>query len=173
MQNKQGEINANLNLNIQDQEEEEKEEKEEASSALPKKKSTSEAAPEIPQDPVVKKEKKSSVIIEASVASATADELQVQWLKEGKALETKDTNEASKFSVTKKASTTGKSNETIVQLEIEGVAAKDAGEYQLVAKSEKTGKQTTRKVNGEIIYIKIGGINKDVFVSLSYTFKVY
>merc|ERR1712142_849514 len=104
--NKYGEINANLSLNI-------------------------EVAPVIRDRPIIKKvEKKKSVVLQCAVQGS--QEIDVQWFKEGQAI---DTQQERKFSVQKKKSET-RDNETIVQLEIKDTEATDQGTYKLVAKSE-------------------------------------
>ena len=105
VQNKHGEVNANLNLNVQE-------------------------SPVIVDEPTVKKgTKKKSIILEASVASK--DAVDVEWVKEGQKIEHQ------RAKVTRKTSATNQ-GETIVQLEIEAAGAGDVGDYQLVAKSGKT-----------------------------------
>merc|ERR1711962_1121886 len=104
--NQFGEINANLSLNI-------------------------EVAPVIRDRPIIKKvEKKKSVVLQCAVQGS--QEIDVQWFKEGQAI---DTQQERKFSVQKKKSET-RDNETIVQLEIKDTEATDQGTYKLVAKSE-------------------------------------
>merc|ERR1712055_922561 len=104
--NKYGEINANLSLNI-------------------------EIAPVIRERPIIKKvEKKKSVVLQCAVQGS--QDIDVQWFKEGQPIST-DTGE--RFTVEKKRSEV-REGETIVQLEIQDTDATDQGSYQLVAKSE-------------------------------------
>merc|ERR1711936_905142 len=104
--NKHGEINANLSLNI-------------------------EVAPVIRERPIVKKvEKKKSVVLQCAVQSS--QDIDVQWFKEGTAI---SAGKTSRYSVEKKKSEI-RDGETIVQLQIEDTEINDQGSYQLVAKSE-------------------------------------
>merc|ERR1712142_1206804 len=104
--NKYGEINANLALNI-------------------------EVAPVIRDRPIVKKvEKKKSVVLQCAVQGT--QDIDVQWFKEGQAI---SASKGARFSVEKKKSEV-REGETIVQLEIHDTEITDQGSYQLVAKSE-------------------------------------
>merc|ERR1712098_816802 len=104
--NKYGEINANLSLNI-------------------------EVAPVIRERPIVKKvEKKKSVVLQCAVQGT--QDIDVQWFKEGQAI---SASKGARFSVEKKKSEV-REGETIVQLEIHDTEITDQGSYQLVAKSE-------------------------------------
>merc|ERR1712233_265404 len=104
--NKYGEINANLSLNI-------------------------EVAPVVRERPMVKKvEKKKSVVLQCAVQGT--QDIDVKWYKEGHQISAK---EGSRFSVEKKKSEV-REGETIVQLEIHDTEITDQGSYQLVAKSE-------------------------------------
>merc|ERR1712123_246051 len=104
--NKYGEINANLALNI-------------------------EVAPVIRDRPIVKKvEKKKSVVLQCAVQGT--QDIDVQWFKEGQAI---SASKGARFSVEKKKSEI-RDGETIVQLEIHDTEITDQGSYQLVAKSE-------------------------------------
>merc|ERR1712179_112197 len=104
--NKYGEINANLALNI-------------------------EVAPVIRDRPIVKKvEKKKSVVLQCAVQGT--QDIDVQWFKEGQAI---SASKGARFTVEKKRSEV-REGETIVQLEIQDTDATDQGSYQLVAKSE-------------------------------------
>merc|ERR1712156_1012843 len=104
--NKYGEINANLSLNI-------------------------EVAPVIRDRPIVKKvEKKKSVVLQCAVQGT--QDIDVQWFKEGQAIQA---TKGARFSVEKKKSEI-REGETIVQLEIHDTEITDQGSYQLVAKSE-------------------------------------
>merc|ERR1712013_830162 len=104
--NKYGEINANLALNI-------------------------EVAPVIRDRPIVKKvEKKKSVVLQCAVQGT--QDIDVQWFKEGQAI---SASKGARFSVEKKKSEV-REGETIVQLEIMDTEITDQGSYQLVAKSE-------------------------------------
>merc|ERR1711872_603638 len=103
--NKYGEINANLALNI-------------------------EVAPVIRDRPIVKKvEKKKSVVLQCAVQGT--QDIDVQWFKEGQAIQA---TKGARFSVEKKKSEI-REGETIVQLEIHDTEITDQGSYQLVAKS--------------------------------------
>merc|ERR1712240_552488 len=105
--NKYGEINANLSLNI-------------------------EVAPVIRERPIIKKvEKKKSVVLQCAVQGQ--QDIEVAWFKEDTAI---DTKQERKFSVVKKKSET-REGETIVQLEIKDTEASDQGTYKLVAKSKQ------------------------------------
>merc|ERR1711915_698864 len=104
--NKYGEINANLSLNI-------------------------EVAPVIRDRPIVKKvEKKKSVVLQCAVQGT--QDIDVQWFKEGQAIQA---TKGARFSVEKKKSEI-REGETIVQLEIHDTEITDQGSYQLVARSE-------------------------------------
>merc|ERR1711872_671172 len=104
--NKYGEINANLALNI-------------------------EVAPVIRDRPIVKKvEKKKSVVLQCAVQGT--QDIDVQWFKEGQAI---SASKGARFSIEKKKSDV-REGETIVQLEIQDTQINDQGSYQLVAKSE-------------------------------------
>merc|ERR1712130_799361 len=104
--NKYGEINDNLALNI-------------------------EVAPVIRDRPIVKKvEKKKSVVLQCAVQGT--QDIDVQWFKEGQAI---SASKGARFSVEKKKSEV-REGETIVQLEIHDTEITDQGSYQLVAKSE-------------------------------------
>merc|ERR1712079_467748 len=104
--NKFGEINANLSLNI-------------------------EVAPVIRERPIVKKvEKKKSVVLQCAVQGA--QDIDVQWFKEGHQISAK---QGGRYSIEKKKSEI-RDGETIVQLQIEDTEVTDQGSYQLVARSE-------------------------------------
>merc|ERR1711874_915090 len=104
--NKYGEINANLALNI-------------------------EVAPVIRDRPIVKKvEKKKSVVLQCAVQGT--QDIDVQWFKEGQAI---SASKGARFSVEKKKSEV-REGETIIQLQIEDTEVNDQGSYQLVARSE-------------------------------------
>merc|ERR1712111_166676 len=104
--NKYGEINANLSLNI-------------------------EVAPVVRERPIVKKvEKKKSVVPQCAVQGT--QDIDVQWFKEGQQISAK---EGSRYSIEKKKSEI-RDGETIVQLQIEDTEITDQGAYQLVARSE-------------------------------------
>merc|ERR1712038_1230026 len=104
--NKFGEINANLSLNI-------------------------EVAPVIRDRPIVKKvEKKKSVVLQCAVQGT--QDIDVQWFKEGQAI---SASKGARFSVEKKKSEI-REGETIVQLEIHDTEVTDQGSYQLVARSK-------------------------------------
>merc|ERR1712130_981252 len=104
--NKYGEINANLSLNI-------------------------EVAPVIRERPIVKKvEKKKSVVLQCAVQGT--QDIDVQWFKEGHQISAK---QGGRYSIEKKKSEV-RDGETIVQLQIEDTEITDQGSYQLVARSE-------------------------------------
>merc|ERR1711963_1137400 len=104
--NKYGEINANLSLNI-------------------------EVAPVVRERPMVKKvEKKKSVVLQCAVQGT--QDIDVKWYKEGHQISAK---EGSRYSIEKKKSEI-RDGETIVQLQIEDTEVTDQGSYQLVARSE-------------------------------------
>merc|ERR1712111_308022 len=104
--NKYGEINANLSLNI-------------------------EVAPVVRERPMVKKvEKKKSVVLQCAVQGP--QDIDVKWYKEGHQISAK---EGSRYSIEKKKSEI-RDGETIVQLQIEDTEITDQGAYQLVARSE-------------------------------------
>merc|ERR1712038_143996 len=104
--NKYGEINANLSLNI-------------------------EVAPVIRERPIVKKvEKKKSVVLQCAVQGT--QDIDVQWFKEGQAISAKT---GGRYSIEKKKSEV-RDGETIVQLQIEDTEVTNQGSYQLVARSE-------------------------------------
>merc|ERR1712066_308834 len=104
--NKYGEINANLSLNI-------------------------EVAPVVRERPIVKKvEKKKSVVLQCTVQGT--QDVDVQWFKEGRQI---DSKRETRYSIEKKKSDV-REGETIVQLEIEDPQPGDQGGYQLIAKSE-------------------------------------
>merc|ERR1711994_1075211 len=104
--NKFGEINANLSLNI-------------------------EVAPVIRERPIVKKvEKKKSVVLQCAVQGS--QDIDVQWFKEGHQISAKH---GGRYSIEKKKSGI-RDGETIVQLQIEDTEVTDQGSYQLVARSE-------------------------------------
>merc|ERR1712038_589773 len=104
--NKFGEINANLSLNI-------------------------EVAPVIRERPIVKKvEKKKSVVLQCAVQGT--QDIDVQWFNEGHQISAK---QGGRYSIEKKKSEI-RDGETIVQLQIEDTEVTDQGSYQLVARSE-------------------------------------
>merc|ERR1712079_431323 len=104
--NKFGEINANLSLNI-------------------------EVAPVIRERLIVKKvEKKKSVVLQCAVQGT--QDIDVQWFKEGHQISAK---QGGRYSIEKKKSEI-RDGETIVQLQIEDTEVTDQGSYQLVARSE-------------------------------------
>ena len=106
MNNKYGEINANLSLNI-------------------------EVAPVVRERPIVKKvEKKKSVVLQCAVQGT--QDIDVQWFKEGQQISAK---EGGRYSIEKKKSEV-RDGETIIQLQIEDTEVTDQGSYQLVARSE-------------------------------------
>merc|ERR1711999_50239 len=97
--NKFGEINANLSLNI-------------------------EVAPVIRERPIVKKvEKKKSVVLQCAVQGT--QDIDVQWFKEGQAIQA---TKGARFSVEKKKNKK-KKGETIFQLEIHDPEITDQGSY--------------------------------------------
>ena len=104
--NKYGEINANLSLNI-------------------------EVAPVVRERPIVKKvEKKKSVVLQCAVQGT--QDIDVQWFKEGHQISAR---EGGRYSIEKKKSEI-RDGETIIQLQIEDTEVTDQGSYQLVARSE-------------------------------------
>merc|ERR1712079_7628 len=104
--NKYGEINANLSLNI-------------------------EVAPVVRERPMVKKvEKKKSVVLQCAVQGT--QDIDVKWYKEGHQISDKA---GSRYSIEKKKSEI-RDGETIVQLQIEDTEVTDQGSYQLEARSE-------------------------------------
>lgn len=125
IQNNNGEVNANLALNVET------------------------FAPEVLEQPKMKvkktKTKKKSVIIEAAVA---ADEnTEIKWVKGTETVaSTESKTEDVKFTVTRKQSETNP-NEAVVQLEIEGAAPADMGDYQLVATNVKGETTKSKKIS--------------------------
>merc|ERR1711935_465667 len=104
--NKFGEINANLNLNI-------------------------EVAPVIREVSSIKRrEERKSVVLQCTVQGT--QDVDVQWFKEGRVI---DSKRETRYSIEKKKSEV-RDGETIVQLEIEDPEPGDQGGYQLIAKSE-------------------------------------
>ncbi|TRY70291.1 hypothetical protein TCAL_13185, partial [Tigriopus californicus] len=127
VQNDNGEVNANLALNVET------------------------FAPEVLEQPKMKvkktktKTKKKSVIIEAAVAADENTEL--KWVKGNETVaSTESKTEDVKFTVTRKQSETNP-NEAVVQLEIEGAAPADMGDYQLVATNEKGETTKSKKIS--------------------------
>lgn len=135
VENKHGQVEANLNLNVE-----------------------TTAAPVIAEQPKVKApRKKSSVVLEASVAVASATEaakseesVEIQWQKDGQTIDTKTER---RFSVTRKVSEV-RSNETVVQLEIANATTEDQGDYTMVAKSDK-GEIKSQKISVSEEQIKV------------------
>ncbi len=119
--NEKGEINANLMLNI-----------EVAAGEAAASKTTEEKTRKTSQTMSVKKERRRSVILQCAVSGQK--DVEIQWYKEGKQLETTEQKKSSRYSVEKKVS---EQNETMVQLEILDVDLKDSGVYELHATSSE------------------------------------
>merc|ERR1712242_417830 len=119
VKNEQGEINANLTLNIQ-------------------------VAPEDQVDSVMEQtsitstKRKKSVILQCKVSGDP--DVQVEWAKDGKEIATSSQTRESRFSIERKQSEQ-KEHETIVSLEIMEASVEDKGKYDLVAISTEGEKQ--------------------------------
>lgn len=134
VRNSQGEINANLTLNIQVAPEETAVEATTSTTSI-KKTSTTLSSTTV--------RRKKSVILQCAVSGE--QDVRVQWSKDGKSLQTSEETRESRFSVEKKASEV-REHETIVQLEIMDASMDDKGMYELVATSESGDKQKQRVV---------------------------
>ena len=139
MKNEQGEINANLTLNIQVAPEDQVETVERKESVTTKKTSTTttETKEQVSVTSMSTKRKK-SVILQCNVIGDT--DVKIDWSKDGQEIQTTEQSRESRYSIERKASET-KQHETVVQLEIMEASLGDKGSYELVATStegEKT-----------------------------------
>ena len=92
-----------------------------------------------------KSERKGSVMIEASLNIPDEKISEVQVMKDGVVVQTKEEQSHSKISINRKVSTASE-KETVVQLEIENAKPEDEGKYEIVAKDTK-GEVKTKKIS--------------------------
>lgn len=128
MKNEQGEINANLTLNIQVAPEDQVDSTVERKESLVTQKTSQTTVMEATS--VTSTKRKKSVILQCMVAGD--QEVKIEWTKEGKNIASTEQTRESRFSVERKKSDV-KENETIVTLEIMEASVEDKGKYELVA----------------------------------------
>merc|ERR1712156_1042468 len=84
-------------------------------------------------------------MIEASLNIPDEKISEVQVMKDGVVVQTKEEQSQSKISVSRKVSTASE-KETVVQLEIENAKPEDEGKYEIVAK-DQMGEVQTKKIS--------------------------
>ena len=107
--------------------------------------STSESTRKVSATTFKKSERKGSVMIEASLNIPDEKISEVQVMKDGVVVQTKEEQSQSKISVSRKVSTASE-KETVVQLEIENAKPEDEGKYEIVAK-DQMGEVQTKKIS--------------------------
>merc|ERR1712064_184250 len=134
----QGEINANLTLNIQVAPEDQVDSTvvERKESLVTKKTSQTTM---VEQTSITSTKRKRSVILQCKVSGD--QDVKVEWAKDGKELATTEQTRESRYSVERKKSE-AKEHETIVSLEIMEASVEDKGKYDLVAVSTEGEKQS-------------------------------
>ena len=141
VKNEQGEINANLTLNIQVAPEDQVDTAERKESVTTRKTSSS-TLTTVEQTSITSVKRKRSVILQCAV---TGDQdVKLDWSKDGQELTTTESSRESRFSIERKASE-AKAEETIIQLEIMDASIDDKGSYELVATSTE-GEQQSQTV---------------------------
>merc|ERR1711997_794849 len=128
VKNEQGEINANLTLNIQVAPEDQVNSVVEQQESMVTRKTSQTTVME--QTSITSTKRKKSVILQCKVSGDP--DVQVEWAKDGKEIATSSSTRESRFSVERKKSEQ-KEHETIVSLEIMEATVEDKGDYKLVA----------------------------------------
>ena len=136
MKNEQGEINANLTLNIQVAPEDQVDSTVERKESLVTRKTSQTTVME--QTSITSTKRKRSVILQCKVSGD--QDVKVEWAKDGKDIATTEQTRESRYSVERKKSE-AKENETLVSLEIMEASVEDKGKYDLVAISTEGEKQ--------------------------------
>ena len=136
VKNEQGEINANLTLNIQVAPEDQVDSVERKESVTMRKTSQTTSTEQTTKTSVTRKR---SVILQCTVVGDT--DVKIDWFKEGAELQTTESSAESRFGIEKKVSEV-KGDETVVQLEIMEASVDDKGSYELVATSAEGEKQS-------------------------------
>merc|ERR1711910_160564 len=130
VKNEQGEINANLTLNIQvapeDQVDSSMTEVSERKGSLVTRKTST--------------KRRKSVIMQCNV-TGDHESIKIDWSKDGQELQTSEQSRESRFSIERKKSEQ-RSDQTVVQLEIMEASIDDKGSYELVATSTEGEKQS-------------------------------
>merc|ERR1712173_129909 len=132
VKNEQGEINANLTLNIQVAPEDQVDSSsistsERKESTVTRKTSTTTV---MEQTAITSTKRKKSVILQCKVQGES--DVKIQWAKDGQEIASTETSRESRFSIERKKSDV-KENETIVSLEIMEASVEDKGNYELLA----------------------------------------
>merc|ERR1712198_338413 len=132
VKNEQGEINANLTLNIQVAPEDQVDSSsisvsERKESTVTRKTSTTTVMEETA---ITSTKRKKSVILQCKVQGES--DVKIQWAKDGQEIASTETSRESRFSIERKKSDV-KENETIVSLEIMEASVEDKGNYELLA----------------------------------------
>merc|ERR1712228_478811 len=140
VKNGQGEINANLTLNIQVAPEDQVDSTVERKESVVTRK-TSQTTTVMEQTSITSTKRKKSVILQCKVQGDP--DVQIEWAKDGKELATTQQSRESRFSVERKKSEQ-KEHETIVSLEIMEATVEDKGDYKLVAISTEGEKQVQK-----------------------------
>merc|ERR1712072_585257 len=143
VKNEQGEINANLTLNIQvapeDQVDSSMAEVSERKGSLVTRK-TSTTTSTMEQTSITSTKKRKSVIMQCNV-TGDHESIKIDWSKDGQELQTSEQSRESRFSIERKKSEQ-RSDQTVVQLEIMEASIDDKGSYELVATSTEGEKQS-------------------------------
>jgi hypothetical protein len=143
VKNEQGEINANLTLNIQvapeDQVDSSMAEVSERKGSLVTRK-TSTTTSTMEQTSITSTKRRKSVIMQCNV-TGDHESIKIDWSKNGQELQTSEQSRESRFSIERKKSEQ-RSDQTVVQLEILEASIDDKGSYELVATSTEGEKQS-------------------------------
>merc|ERR1712088_243657 len=143
VKNEQGEINANLTLNIQvapeDQVDSSMAEVSERKGSLVTRK-TSTTTSTMEQTSITSTKRRKSVIMQCNV-TGDHESIKIDWSKDGQELQTSEQSRESRFSIERKKSEQ-RSDQTVVQLEIMEASIDDKGSYELVATSTEGEKQS-------------------------------
>merc|ERR1712203_844966 len=133
----EGEINANLMLNVQMAQ----------SETITETKERKESRKVSTTGVSVKKERRKSVILQCAVSGQK--DVEITWKKGGSELETTEKKSSSRYSVEKKFS---EANQTVIQLEILEADVTDSGVYELVAKNAEgeTQSQTVELTSEQV-----------------------
>merc|ERR1712061_756733 len=136
VKNEQGEINANLTLNIQVAPEDQVDSTVERKESLVTRKTSQTTVME--QTSITSTKRRKSVILQCKVSGD--QDVKVEWAKDGKGIATTEQTRESRYSVERKKSEANE-NETVVSLEIMEASVEDKGKYDLVAISTEGEKQ--------------------------------
>ena len=93
------------------------------------------------QTTITSVKRRKSVILQCAVTGP--QDVQIDWLKEGKEMTTTEQARESRYSIERKASDS-KPDETIIQLEICDASVDDKGTYELIATSAEGEKQSQK-----------------------------